>query len=53
LTRTKTEGRAVVEILQAVYATMEDWAEGIASWPRFFFWLLFFIASGAVINFLF
>jgi hypothetical protein len=39
--------------LQALYATLSDWADGVASWPRFWMWVLVFAALSCFPCFLF
>jgi hypothetical protein len=39
--------------LQAFHATLEDWVDGIESWPRFWMWVLTFAALGCIPCFVF
>ena len=41
----------LADLLQAIYSTLQDWADGIASWNRFLAALLFIIAISAIFGF--
>jgi hypothetical protein len=36
------------DVLVAIYASLQDWVDGVASWHRFFGWLLLFVALSAI-----
>ena len=44
---------AVPDLFYAIFASLKDWSEGSASWPRFLGWLIVSMIVGAVLYLMF